>query len=106
MEQLRRYAHGVRSFVSAQWRAFGCHAVAPWSARRHGGDVRVLGECTGRHTLDAPVGPFTVTAKADRIEQLGDGRFTIVDHKTGPAPSETAIWLADSTPYPPARCRT
>ena len=36
--------------------------------------------------LEAPGGPFTLTAKADRIEAYVDGRLAILDYKTGVLP--------------------
>ena len=32
---------------------------------------------------------FTLRARADRIEQLGDGRYAILDYKTGQVPTES-----------------
>jgi ATP-dependent helicase/nuclease subunit B len=36
---------------------------------------------------------FTLTARADRIEHLGDGRFAVVDYKTGTPPSSKQVRL-------------
>lgn len=47
----------------------------------------VLTEQQGRLVIDAPRGPFTLTAKADRIERLGAEAVAILDYKTGAAPS-------------------
>jgi ATP-dependent helicase/nuclease subunit B len=44
-------------------------------------------ECEGRCTLKTRGGPFTITAKADRIDRLAAGGFTLVDYKTGGVPS-------------------
>ncbi|MGI9409110.1 MAG: PD-(D/E)XK nuclease family protein, partial [Hyphomicrobiaceae bacterium] len=41
-----------------------------------------LAEVAGSTVLEAPGGPFTLTARADRID-VGDGRITITDYKTG-----------------------
>lgn len=38
---------------------------------------------------DAP--PFTLTAKADRIDRLRDGNIEIIDYKTGTAPSNKRV---------------
>jgi ATP-dependent helicase/nuclease subunit B len=53
--------------------------------------VESLSECEGRWTLLAPGGPFTITAKADRIDRLTDGSFLLVDYKTGGVPSPTTV---------------
>jgi ATP-dependent helicase/nuclease subunit B len=44
-------------------------------------------EITGALELDG----FTLTCKADRIDLLRDGRFAIVDYKTGKPPSEDDV---------------
>jgi ATP-dependent helicase/nuclease subunit B len=63
--------------------------LAPWVARferdrREGAQLVV--ETEGRMTLDAPFAPFTLTARADRIEVRG-GQADVLDFKTGAAPS-------------------
>ena len=42
----------------------------------------------GELTLPGPAGPFTLVAKADRIDHLGDGRLAVIDYKTGGVPSK------------------
>lgn len=59
----------------AQW--FGAHDAT----LRDGADL-ALAELTGQHVLDAPAGPFTLTARADRID-VGKGGLIITDYKTG-----------------------
>ena len=53
--------------------------------------VRAAAEIDGR--IDIPLGArrFRLTARADRIEQLSDGRFAILDYKTGQAPTEKQV---------------
>ncbi len=43
--------------------------------------------------LDIPVagGTFTLTARADRVEQLNDGTFAILDFKTGKPPTDGQV---------------
>jgi ATP-dependent helicase/nuclease subunit B len=53
--------------------------------------VESLSECTGSLTLPAPGGPFTLTAKADRIDRLAAGGFLLVDYKTGSLPSKKEV---------------
>ncbi len=55
------------------------------------GVARSVTERTGRLTIDAPAGPFTLTAKADRIDVTHDGTLRIVDYKTGEAPAPKDI---------------
>ncbi|QQQ17308.1 double-strand break repair protein AddB [Brevundimonas vitis] len=50
----------------------------------------LLIEQTGQMTFDAPVGPFTLTAKADRIELDADGA-AVIDFKTGRTPSQKEV---------------
>ncbi len=41
--------------------------------------------------IDAPAGPFTMTAKADRIDLLTDGGIEILDYKTGGVPTKKDV---------------
>ncbi len=50
------------------------------------GVIESLSECEGSWTLPARGGPFTITAKADRIDRLVKGGFLLVDYKTGSVP--------------------
>jgi ATP-dependent helicase/nuclease subunit B len=43
---------------------------------------RVLSEIGGKFTIDAPAGPFTITARADRIDLRDDGGIVVYDYKT------------------------
>jgi ATP-dependent helicase/nuclease subunit B len=47
-----------------------------------------LSERRGSLTLPAPGGPFTLTARADRIDRLAAGGVLLVDYKTGSLPSK------------------
>ncbi len=60
--------------------------VAEKEAERRVGLRQALAEIRGSLTLDAPGGPFALTAKADRIEAYADGRLAILDYKTGVLP--------------------
>lgn len=48
-------------------------------------------EIEGSLTFDAPGGPFTISAKADRIDFLKDGTIAIIDYKTGKPPSKKEV---------------
>lgn len=58
-------------------------------ARREG-VTQVIAETPGSLVLDAPGGPFTLTARADRIDD-GDMGLVITDYKTGVIPNDTAV---------------
>ena len=53
--------------------------------------VESFSECEGHWTLSPSGGPFTITAKADRIDRLADGGFLLVDYKTGAVPSTKTV---------------
>jgi ATP-dependent helicase/nuclease subunit B len=55
------------------------------------GVAESFSECNGSLTLAAPGGPFTLTAKADRIDRLAKGGFLLVDYKTGALPSKKEV---------------
>jgi ATP-dependent helicase/nuclease subunit B len=65
--------------------------VAELETRRRGGAERIVVEAAGELTLDIGGRPFTVTAKADRIEPTPDGLAHILDYKTGAAPSKKQV---------------
>jgi ATP-dependent helicase/nuclease subunit B len=48
-------------------------------------------EVGGTLRIETPGGPFTLTATADRIDRLGDGRLAIIDYKTGMAPGAKEV---------------
>ena len=50
------------------------------------GITESLSECEGSLTLNGRSEPFTITAKADRIDRLAEGGFLLVDYKTGSVP--------------------
>ena len=55
--------------------------------RRSQGRYLSKTESMGRHKISAPYADFTLTAKADRIDQMEDGGFSIIDYKTGKPPT-------------------
>ena len=48
-------------------------------------------EIRGQLDIDAPGGPFRLTAKADRIDRRADGSLEIIDYKTGAPPARSAV---------------
>lgn len=73
--------------------------VATERARRPA--IRPLAtEVSGRMEFDGRAGPFILTAKADRIDRLPDGRLAIIDYKTGTVPSAGDIALGFAPQLP------
>jgi ATP-dependent helicase/nuclease subunit B len=67
--------------------------VAPWVVRferKRRAGAQLIIEQEGAHEFAAPAGPFTVTAKADRIELRGLAA-DVLDFKTGQAPSAKQV---------------
>ncbi|HYL32665.1 MAG TPA: double-strand break repair protein AddB [Stellaceae bacterium] len=50
-----------------------------------------FGEIGGSLTLPAAYGPFTLSGKADRIDQLTNGGLAILDYKTGALPKKGEV---------------
>ncbi|MEM8628449.1 MAG: PD-(D/E)XK nuclease family protein, partial [Pseudomonadota bacterium] len=51
----------------------------------------VLGETSARLELQGPAGPFTLTARADRIDLTPMGGLRLIDYKSGAIPSRTHV---------------
>jgi ATP-dependent helicase/nuclease subunit B len=54
----------------------------------------------GKLIVDAPGGPFTITAIADRIDRLASGELAIIDYKTGAVPRRQEIEAAIAVQLP------
>ena len=54
----------------------------------------------GKLVLEGPAGPFTLRAKADRIDKLPDGGLALIDYKTGTPPSSTEVALGFAPQLP------
>jgi ATP-dependent helicase/nuclease subunit B len=68
------------------------HWFADFEARRRAGLNAISAEIGAK--LDIPLGgdrSFTLRTRADRIEHLSDGRFAILDYKTGAPPSSRQV---------------
>ncbi len=83
--------------------------IARWfaaaEAARRGGIAQSLVESRGELSFEAPGGPFTLSAKADRIDRLvpagsAVGGLLVLDYKTGrlPRPGDIAEGLAPQLP--------
>ncbi len=64
--------------------------LAGWERERRARGATLLIEQSGRASFPAPYAPFTVTAKADRIELDAQGA-AIIDFKTGSTPSAKQV---------------
>jgi ATP-dependent helicase/nuclease subunit B len=71
----------VAAFWVPRFERFACWFAETEQIRRTGA-ARTLAEVAGAHVLPAPVGPFTLKARADRIDMREDG-LIITDYKTG-----------------------
>ena len=73
--------------------------VAEEAARRPGlADIR--SEVEGQLVIPAPGGPFTLRARADRIERLASGALAVIDYKTGALPEKREINAAIAVQLP------
>jgi len=64
---------------------------AGWDAERRSPLVHTHAEISGSIDIPLPTGSFRLIARADRIEQRSDGRYAIVDYKTGQARTEKQV---------------
>jgi len=67
---------------------------------REGGLSSIVTESTGSMKIDGVTPPFTLTAKADRLDIQRDGRLIIIDYKTGKPPSPQDVILGFSPQLP------
>jgi ATP-dependent helicase/nuclease subunit B len=79
----------VAAFWLPRFARFAAWFAETEPARRKG-VARTIAEVQGKRVLDAPAGPFTLTARADRID-VSDGELIITDYKTGAAPTDARI---------------
>ncbi|MGB2000700.1 MAG: double-strand break repair helicase AddA [Candidatus Puniceispirillaceae bacterium] len=75
------------------WPAFG--AMASWfvetESRRRASLHHSHAEVRGAIEVEAPDGPVTFTARADRIDEFTAGGLAILDYKTGRAPAASEV---------------
>ena len=64
---------------------------AAWETERREGITALQAEISGK--IEIPVGErvFTLRGRADRIERRADGRYAVLDYKTGSVPSEKQV---------------
>lgn len=81
---------GVRGFWWPRYERIARWFLSFEQERRARG-VTVLAEQVGTLAFLAPGGTFTLSAKADRIEVLGNGAIAIGDYKTGAPPTAPQV---------------
>lgn len=57
-------------------------------------------EVDGRASFITPTGKFELFGKADRIDRLWSGGYTIIDYKTGAPPSKTSVTMGTAPQLP------
>jgi ATP-dependent helicase/nuclease subunit B len=81
----------------AAWWAPRLDRIAAWTAdveakrRSERPLAAIAAEASGTFELQRPVGHFTLSGRADRIEQRKDGGLAILDYKTGTPPSQKDV---------------
>lgn len=69
--------------------------IADWFIATHSREKDTIAasfvEISGRMDLTGPAGPFTLTAKADRIDRLTTDGLRIIDYKTGTPPTDKQV---------------
>jgi ATP-dependent helicase/nuclease subunit B len=88
---LARYAANPRvaAFWLPRFQRFA-HWFAETEPGRRAGTTRIVAEVDGKLAVRGPAGPFTLTARADRIDQ-GPSGLVITDYKTGQLPSDNKV---------------
>ncbi len=90
-ETLQLYAAHPRiaAFWVPRFERFAAWFAETEPARRNG-VADVVAETPGSLVIDAPAGPFTLTARADRIDVTSNA-LVITDYKTGAPPNDAKV---------------
>jgi ATP-dependent helicase/nuclease subunit B len=67
------------------------HWFARWEAERRASIAALTAETDGKIEIALRDGPFRLRGRADRIELCRDGRYIILDYKTGAARTEKQV---------------
>jgi ATP-dependent helicase/nuclease subunit B len=67
------------------------HWFVHWDIERRAAITAIAAEITGMIDIPLADGLFRLRGRADRIERGADGRYTIMDYKTGAVPSEKQV---------------
>src|SRR6185312_13309469 len=62
-----------------------------WERERRAGAAKIFAEISGKFEIPLGNTEFLLTARADRIERRADGRYAILDYKTGQPPTEPQV---------------
>jgi ATP-dependent helicase/nuclease subunit B len=62
-----------------------------WETKRRAGTAALFAEIKAELKIPSGTGTFTLDTRADRIERLADGRYAILDYKTGSVPTERQV---------------
>ena len=92
-----------RPLAAVFWnRRFARAAGNIWTieTKRRPGIKRILTEIAGETRFDSPAGPFTLTARADRLELRAKGGPVIVDYKSGNPPSAKDVLAGTARQLP------
>jgi len=82
---------GVDAFWWPRFERIATWFIAYEKDRRAAGFKNLAGEVSGKMVLDGPAGPFTLTARADRIDHRADIGLAVMDYKTGQPPSTSQV---------------
>ncbi|CCQ72589.1 double-strand break repair protein AddB [Magnetospira sp. QH-2] len=82
---------GVWAFWWPRFQRIAAWFVTAEQARRDAGLQVSHTEIKGTLVVNGPVYPFTLTATADRLDQLADGSLALIDYKTGTVPSQKEV---------------
>ena len=88
----------VKAFWRPRLERFAYWLAETEAGRRAAGSSRAV-ELSGKLVLDAPAGPFTLTARADRIDIEPNG-LVVTDYKTGSLPSDADVASGKSPQLP------
>jgi ATP-dependent helicase/nuclease subunit B len=91
----------ARPGLIALWRP-RLATLAPWFAAQFAGrpDTHFVAETDGQRSFALAGGDFILTARADLIARGPDGRLTLIDFKTGTAPSKPAVGRGEALQLP------
>jgi ATP-dependent helicase/nuclease subunit B len=70
--------------------------LAGWDLARRGRIAALTAEISGKIDIRLGERTFTLHGRADRIERLADGRYAILDYKTGQVPTEKQVRIGVS----------
>jgi ATP-dependent helicase/nuclease subunit B len=79
----------IAAFWVPRFERFAAWFAETEPARRAGVEA-VVAETSGSLIIDAPAGPFTLTARADRIDMM-TSTLVITDYKTGAPPNDAKV---------------